>query len=404
MNQQIRFLYSSFTALLLSVSSLMAEASDKPAVLYLYGDVSAHGKVPSGNEKPFHQMRLNDEGRRGMSQFKEAIEEVGFDIREAYDAETTLDTKTLAPLSVLILGSNQRRFTPEERAAVEQWVKDGGGIIAWSDSAFGGHFRHVGVDNPTGRISNNDITEPFGMYFMTDNGAGNYLVTEYEKDHFLNRSDKDGGLAFRGEGVSPVRVSAPATMLAKLQHGGLGGGLRLNKVDGKYDPDRDAALAIAEVGKGRAIGVFDRNLFWNAGEGTRLSHNDNREFTQRLVLWAAGRDGEQNVLQETNNDKKGLHNIPPKIEVSHQLAADGSYVDLEAIVKDDDQDGREPEIEWRMGKDQEGATFENNNPRAAKVRVFLEKPGTYSFQAFVRDGDYTLRKWLKVDVPTKKMQ
>ena len=229
-----------------------------------------------------------------MSQFTAAIRELGCEIDEAYDAEIRLNKETLRDIDVLILASNQRRFDAKEAATVNAWVRAGGGLVAWSDSAFGGLWKKVGVDNELGRLSDNDLTEPFGMYFMTDNGAGNYLVKKYEKDHFINANERDGGIGFRGEGVSVVRVSPPAEMLARLQHGGLGGGIRLNKKDGKIDPDRDAALAVASVGKGRVIGVFDRNPFWNAGEGTQLSHADNREFTQRLVIWAAGLEREWN--------------------------------------------------------------------------------------------------------------
>ena len=284
--------------------------AEAPRILYLYGDVAADGTVPSGDQAPFHQMRLNDTGNRGMSQFKESITQLGFEITESYDAETPLTDEALAPLRVLILGSNQRRFSEEEAEAVRRFVENGGGLVAWSDSAFGGHWRQVGVDNEAGRLSNNDLTVGLGMYFMTDNGAGNYLIKRQEFDHFLNAYNRNGGVEFRGEGVSPVRVRPPARLLAKLQDGGLGGRLRLNAVDGELDLERDAALAIAEVRKGRVIGIFDRNLFWNAGEGTRLSHADNREFTQRVMIWAAGLENDPEMTSRIGPMDAG--DDPPK--------------------------------------------------------------------------------------------
>ncbi|MDX2082353.1 MAG: DUF4350 domain-containing protein [Terrimicrobiaceae bacterium] len=264
----------------------------RPAVrgLYLYGDVSDDGRVPSGKAEPFHQMRLNDEGPRGLSGWKTALAEVGVNMDEALDASTALTAQSLAGYRLLVLGSNQRRFDPDEAAAVRAWVDAGGGLIAWSDSAFGGHFRKVGMDNTMGRDSDNDLMNQFGMFFLTDNGGGNYRITRFEADHFLNRHKREKGIAFRGEGVSLVRVSPPAVLLARLDSGGLGGRLKINAVDGELTPETDAALAIAESGKGRVIGVFDRNLFWNAGEGTKISDADNREFAQRLALWAIGAD------------------------------------------------------------------------------------------------------------------
>jgi len=367
-------------------------------VLYLYGDVAADGTIPSGEAEPFHQMRLDDEGPRGLSQLKQAIEEAGFTIEEAYDAEMVFNPETLSEVDVVILGSNQRRFSAEETEAVKHWVRKGGGLIAWSDSAFGGHFREVGLGNEAGRLSDNDLTVPFGMYFMTDNGAGNYLVTEYEEDHFLNAGRKSGGVRFRGEGVSPVRVSAPAIMLARLQDGGLGGGIRLNKVDGQLDPERDAALAIAEVGKGRVIGVFDRNLFWNAGEGTRLSHSDNREFAQRLVTWAAGQEDAWDPALGTNGGDSPRNEVPV-ITARTELVEGQQAVDLIAEVRDDDGDGREPELSWKLQKGTGEITFENNNPNGPRIRAFYTDPGEYLFQVLVNDGEYRLQKRLNVTLP-----
>ncbi len=385
--------------LVLSVAAtlLMSPAlSAKPRILYLYGDVAADGSTPSGEQPPFHQMRLNDNGNRGMTQFREAIEAAGFDIREAYDAEVTIDADLLEPLSVLVLASNQRRFTADEAAALERWVKGGGGVIAWSDSAFGGHFREVGIGNTAGRDSDNDLMEQFGMYFMTDNGAGNYLIVEYTEDHFLNAGNKDGGVRFRGEGVSPVRVNEPARMLAPLQHGGLGGGLRLNRVDGKLDPARDAALAVAEVGQGRVVGVFDRNLFWNAGEGTRLSHSDNREFTQRLMLWAAGIEDESKVERVSLAAGK---NLPPRSEAKAEILSGGQAIELVATVSDDDTDGLEPEVSWQVQRSPGGHSFENDNPNGPRIRLNVTESGSYRIIGIIRDGEYVLRHRLDVTVP-----
>ncbi|NJK92039.1 MAG: ThuA domain-containing protein [Blastochloris sp.] len=259
-------------------------------VLYVYGDVSEDGQVPSGEKEPFHQMRLSDTGPRGLSQFQAALEAVGFQVEEAYDAEVVLDANFLGRYGVVILGSNQRRFSKAEAEAVKEWVSAGGGLVVWSDSAFGGDHRKVGLDNTLGRDSDNDLVAQFGMFLLTDNGGGNYLVNQFVEPHYLNRLQVQDGLAFRGEGVSPIRVSPPARMLAALQEGGLGGKIRLNRRDEPLNLKTDAALAVAEVGRGRVVATFDRNTFWNAGEGTRLSHVNNREYAQRLLLWAAGRE------------------------------------------------------------------------------------------------------------------
>lgn len=383
----------------------VAMAQERPRILYLYGDVAADGTVPSGPAEPFHQMRLADSGPRGMSQFKAALEAVGFQVGEAYDADLRLDADTLRQIRVLILGSNQKRFSANEAAAVRAWVEAGGGLLAWSDSAFGGHFREAGIDNVAGRLSNNDLTTQFGMFFMTDSGGGNYLVRSYEFDHFINANKRDGGVVFRGEGVSPVRVSEPASMLARMQEGGLGGALRLNAVDGPLDLERDAALAIAEVGRGRVVGVFDRNLFWNAGEGTRLAHSDNLAFTQRIALWAAGLDKDaKRVAAIAGRPGGGKPNLPPAVKVSAQAAEAGGHIDLVAAVRDDDDDGREPDVRWKQVGGPSGAKFENNNSIGQALRVLVSEPGNYEFQAVVTDGEFGSTHRVKVVVPAKGNQ
>jgi hypothetical protein len=271
-----------------TATTTSSDAGGERRVLYLYGDVAPDGTTPSGEAEAYHQMRLTDEGPRGLSEFAATLEAAGFAPEGRYDADVSLTRDLLDDYAVLILGSNQHRFGEREREAVEAWVDAGGGLVAWSDSAFGGDYREVGVCNPAGRRSNNDLTTAFGMEFLRDSGAGVYRVRDYATDHYLNANDADGGVVFRGEGVSAVRTSDPARVLARLQAGGLGGRLELCDADAPLQPERDAALAVAEVGAGRVVGTFDRNTFWNGGEGTDITEADNREYARRLVTWAAG--------------------------------------------------------------------------------------------------------------------
>lgn len=258
-----------------SADAELKQAKSTTKILYLYGSVPP----------AIHQMRLSDIGQRGMSQFKAALANVGMNVTEARDADITLNTATLNRYKVLILGSNNRRFTSTEQKAVAAWVRAGGGLVAWSDSAFGGNWRDE-LGNTIGAQSDSDLTAQFGMRFLRDNGAGVFTIRRYEANHYLNDFNRNGGVVFRGEGVSLIRTQKPAIILARLQKGGSSGTVRLNNLDGKITT-ADAALAVARVGRGRVVGTFDRNTFWNAGAGTRLSEVDNYEYAQRLILWAA---------------------------------------------------------------------------------------------------------------------
>jgi hypothetical protein len=389
-----------FLSCFLSCHLSGATSDEAPKVLYLYGNVAANGAVPSGDQEPFHQMRLNDTGARGMSGFAEAIREVGFQIDEAYDADVVLTPDFLARIDVLILGSNQRRFTAAEARALDEWIRSGGGLLGWSDSAFGGHFQQVGVDNEMGRLSNNDLTVQFGMYFMTDNGAGNYLIENYERDHFLNDHNRNGGVRFRGEGVSPVRVAHPAELLAPMQEGGLGGDLRLNKRDGDLNLEIDAALAIAKVGNGRVVGVFDRNMFWNAGEGTRLSHVDNREFTQRITAWVAGMESAMEGLQliQTSQQTPGASE-KPEVTVRYEINEQNRSILLIADVKNAYGTTLTPEVVWQSVRGPGSLQFENNNPNGAQINASYKTPGEYSIRVEVKDKGYLIYKQIRIELP-----
>ncbi len=234
-------------------------------VLYVYGSVPP---ADAGN-----LLRLDDTGGRGYSEFNQTLAEIGFVATELPDTSVTLDAVTLSGYDVLILSSNNRRFSADEQNAVVDWVDAGGGLLAFSDSQFG-------FDE--GRASDNDILLHFNMFVHHDNFAGVFTIDTYLEQHYLT-----DGITFKGEGVSLVRVlGPPARSLADCQ----GGNCVLNAVDGPLQPN-DAALAVAEVGQGRVVATFDRNTFFNPpGAGTNITEVDNREYARRLVIWLAGLD------------------------------------------------------------------------------------------------------------------
>ncbi len=236
---------------------------DVRSVLYLYG------AVPPANNG--HQLRLGDTGPLGFSEFAATLANLGFGLTEMLDADVTLDDATLASYDVLVLSSNNRRFNATEQQAVVDWVSAGGGMLAYSDSQFG-------FDE--GRLSDNDLLLPFNMFVHHDNFAGVFTIDTYLESNYLT-----DGIAFKGEGVSLVRVlGPPARMLAACQ----GGNCVLNSVDGPIQPN-DAALAVAEFGAGRVAATFDRNTFFNPpGAGTNIDEADNREYLRRLVIWLSG--------------------------------------------------------------------------------------------------------------------
>lgn len=195
-----------------------------------------------------------------------------------------------------------------------------------------------------------------------------------------------------------VRVSPPARLLAPLQAGGLGGKLKVNAVDAPFDPATDAALAVAEPGRGRVIGVFDRNTFWNAGAGTRLSHADNREFAQRLLLWATRREAEFTpataaASRAASGDTRELAvNAGPdrRARVGVRIVLEGSVTQGAST---------QPELSWSVVEGaSESVAFDNHNAATTHLGVTFAAPGRHVLEFRATRGSTTARDRVIVTV------
>lgn len=266
----------------------LAELSWGKNVAYIYGDVSAAGAIPSGGN-PFHQMRLNDTGNRGCSMFKELVEEEGYSISEHYDRTTTLNSAFLVGLDVIVFGLHQKIWSAAEKAELDAWIRGGGGIMMYSDSAAGGHYSQVGIGNTAGQSAVNNILTAYGMEVTVDVGQGTRAYTSIDDEaHPLTR----GMLEFEGEGISPVAVdeSRGARALYPLEaaYQISGGNLSINPKNITITDPRWSAIGLQDVGEGSVIAIFDRQPVWNNGEGSDIEKRDNEEVLRRLVKYLAG--------------------------------------------------------------------------------------------------------------------
>lgn len=124
---------------------LWVTSVDAADIAYIHGDVSAAGVVPSGPEPAYDQMLLDDTGRTGLSQFKALVESQSHNITQHYDQQTILSEAFLAGLDVVIFGLHQKIWSAAEKASLDSWLRAGGGIFIYSDSASGGLFSVVGA-------------------------------------------------------------------------------------------------------------------------------------------------------------------------------------------------------------------------------------------------------------------
>jgi hypothetical protein len=267
---------------------------NKKEAAYIYGSVSANGTIPAPAGEEYEQMRLTDTSSTGCSQYRMEIEQLGYSITEVYDRTATFDLSFLNQYNVIVFGNHQKVMTADEQAAIAEWVSNGGGLLAYSDSAFGGKYDVAGINNTVGQNAVNSIISQFGMQVLTDQGNGTCAMKGSDSDTHPIIYTGDTSLVIEGEGESPVcvdrtadvRILIPFTNEAKVGSSGtistnnVGGGMTIS--DPLY-----AALALKEHGKGRVVVQFDRQMMWNDGPGSSINQKDNRELQKRIFLYLA---------------------------------------------------------------------------------------------------------------------
>jgi len=260
-------------------------------VAYIHGDVAEDGTVPSGAADPYHPMLLTDTGNLGLSTFKALVEAEGYSIEQFYDQTTLLDAAFLAQFDVVIFSLHQKIWSPIEKAELDAWLQSGGGMFIYSDSASGGKFNIVGAQNPVGQTVVNNLISAYGMEVTVDQANG---IKAYRAGPGAVHPIVEGRLVLEGEGVSPVAVD-PTRDVERL-------------IPYENDPDytvsgtaaiphqqnltianpQFAALALARVGEGRILAMFDRQPMWNNGPGSDIAEEDNTEILRRIVRYLAG--------------------------------------------------------------------------------------------------------------------
>jgi hypothetical protein len=274
-------------------AAVLPDPSKKKAA-YIYGSISANGMIPAPAGQEYEQMRLTDTGNTGCSQYRTEIEQLGYSITEVYDRTTTFDLAFLNQYNVIIFGNHQKVMTTAEQEAIATWVSNGGGLLAYSDSAFGGKYDVVGISNTVGQKAVNSIISQFGIQVLTDQGNGTCAMKGADSDTHPIIYTGGTSLVIEGEGESPVcvdrnagvKILIPFTTEAKV---GSSGTVSTNNVGGGMTITNPlyAALALKEHGKGRVIAQFDRQMLWNNGPGSSITQKDNREIQKRIFLYLA---------------------------------------------------------------------------------------------------------------------
>lgn len=274
------------TLCLVSVSSVALAAN----VIYIHGDVAGDGTVPSGNQQPFDQMLLSDEGSKGMSRFSDLVQSQGHTLAQRYDQQTTITSDFLSSTDVLVFGLHQKLWSQAEKELLHTWLQNGGGMFIYSDSASGGSFSSVGAQNTVGQSVTNNLISRYGMQVTVDQANG---TKSFRAGPNITHELMNGRPVLEGEGVSPIAIDPSSNAIALIPHSSDSE----NRVSGNTAIPHEqnitisnpeyAALALAPVGNGNVIAMFDRQPMWNSGPGSNIGERDNREILRRVINFLA---------------------------------------------------------------------------------------------------------------------
>lgn len=285
---------------------LFAQAQAAIKILNIRGGANTGGFLEGGSDEHLSSF-LNyttSGGNHSWGEFADHLKANGFEIvevreganRAGCDASKNepcsdpvdFDSLNLAKYDVVILGSNNSRYSPQAVGALFKFVDQGGGVIFISDANFG---RNWG-DAPT---SDQSFLDSIGWTMNQDGGT--YAVKSADgKFPASNHEMLKGVNVFDGEGVSPITVTKAGfngftSTILGLADGGVHRNTAFGGGSNSSATPMDASLCVATRNRGRIVGHFDRNTFFNAnGAGTNLGRFDNKTLGLGMLRWvSAGR-------------------------------------------------------------------------------------------------------------------
>lgn len=276
-------------------------------------------------------------------------------------------------LFINLLDSNRPAFSREEYAAVQQWVRQGGGLFVIAD--------HTNVYRSAERI--NPLLAPMGLevgYHTVMEGAPEYAVNGLAwlllmdfAPHFVTQgveviSPQTGGPILGPHGVAFSSASSFADFWDVEDTGGFYGNWRFDG-DESIEPRGPLAMVAAtEYGDGRVVVVGDQNIFGDAW----LYFADNFDLMMNSFQWLAGLEGEAPLRAARPSG------YPIGLDMSHSdynLGRGGEDAYYPFFVNFN----RDPQVtaRARMGVDSEDAALFIMDPSVAYDAVAIQRIRRY---------------------------
>jgi hypothetical protein len=241
-------------------------------------------------------------GNHGWGMLALALTLDGFQVSQLVESAAPITTAQLVPHRIVVMGSNNKVYTPAEVAAFHAYIDQGGSALFISDANWG-------LTWEAAPASDNQFLGRYGAQVYQDSGQLP-LMSRLEAGRFidpghavLSGPDGVGGLGdvedYDGEGVSLFQITtgsagyqaAPVVsaqgLVARLNNAAGGAGNLI--IAGASD----CALFSVVKGDSRIVGHFDRNTFFNLnGAGTNIFHHDNSQLAMNVFRFLAAQQAE----------------------------------------------------------------------------------------------------------------
>ncbi len=334
-----------------------------------------------------YRLSKGDYAYQGDFAFYRAFEHLkthGYKVRSI--RQMPLSAERLRGFDVLFINlvdDSRPNFTAEERTAIRQWVKQGGGLFVIAD--------HTNVYRSSERL--NPLLEPMGIRVGYDTavdyppeysvaGLAWIMVWDFDGDYLTRGVDmismQTGAPLFSDYGIAHTSARSFADFWDKTDDTGYYGNWSYD--DGEKRGPLDV-VAAREYGKGRVVVTGDQNIFGDAW----LYFGDNFEFMMNIFQWLAheedaaplratrpaglnvGLDLAHDDFQVGRNGEDGYYPFYVNLNRDHEVTANGRL-------------GIDPDDDALLLMD---PTLDYDCPAIDRIRKFFEQGKTVvlSFEA-----------------------
>jgi hypothetical protein len=363
---------------------------DGGTILFVRGATRSGGFLEGGSAE-FRNDQLADinntstaAGNHGWGALAAALRGAGFAVEQVTEPKGNdtgdpvagrpirFENMDLTKYAAIVFGSNNARYPQASVDAIDTYVRNGGGAVFISDANFGSHWRDAADSDQAFLARYGLIVQQDTSTYPLSRAAGDFVVP--------NHPILAGVEVFDGEGVSPLVVPEtppPGVAIQRI----VAARDKTRNNDG-VDPTnnfagsvrdvtaRDASLVTANTGRGRVVGFFDRNTFFNDnGVGSQLSKNDNNQLALNLFKWVT--DNTPPVVTNVSF----VQGAPSELRLTFDDSLFGSLTRGDVLLRDPFTAEPVPKKRWSFG------VVESNGTTEMIIKVKgAQPPGTYQMQ------------------------